>query len=547
MRAGSTSRFALVLAVLVFAAPLWVGAQEAQLTEWVQSNPFADPGKIALGYPVPRPVDTPLPFDGFRTYAGLHARHQDLAATTPWVHPEEIGSTRMGRTIWAYRLGDEDRQTPYGLPEPATLTNGGIHAREWQSPETVTAILELMATHEQDDYLYDYLRDNVNMIVIPSLNIDGFLQTQRYPTLNYLGVDPGYPATSPRDGRMRRKNLLDADEDLYSLTDLLGGVDLNRNNEPFWNTSTGSSTNPASLVYHGASPASEPETEALDAAARLGPAEQLSLYTDVHSFSQVHFWSRSLNSRLASQTQAVLGLFSNHHREFDANKWYAFSSARDLPVNQGIGSTDEYFTQVYQVPAWTLEIEPSNGQQFHWPLRGCGSDYGGEANNCHDCFILPESEIRRVREELAESFAAVFYRQSGPPSIQAMRLVDLNNGGVIHQAAWDTVDDGTRRLFENPARPLQLGQRYRLWLAFNKPMRWREQGEVSLFPGRAEDTLEFELLMTANGAELSPAISEQGWLDEGFDAPSGYLNYRDDAWYVDFELPDTDAHRAALT
>ena len=94
--------------------------------------------KIALGYPVPIPVDTPLPFDGFRSYAGLHARHQDLAQTTPWVHAKEIGVTRSGRTIWAYQLGDADQTTPGGLREHAMLTNGGIHAREWQSPELST-------------------------------------------------------------------------------------------------------------------------------------------------------------------------------------------------------------------------------------------------------------------------------------------------------------------------------------------------------------------------------------------------------------------------
>ena len=122
--------------------------------------------------------------------------------------PGTVGLTRTGRTIWAYRLGDDDLLTVEGLPEPATLTNGGIHAREWQSPETVTGIMELLALHEDDHHFYDYLRENVNMIVIPSLNIDGFMQTQRFPTENYLGVDPSYPESSPRDGRMRRKNML---------------------------------------------------------------------------------------------------------------------------------------------------------------------------------------------------------------------------------------------------------------------------------------------------------------------------------------------------
>ena len=238
------------------------------VTRWVENKSPNETDKIALGYPLPYPVNTPLPFDGFRTYAGLHARHQDLAATTPWVHPKRIGLTRSGRTIWAYRLGDEDLLTFDGLPEPATLTNGGIHAREWQTPEVVTGIMELMALQEGDAHIYDYLRDNVNMIVIPSLNIDGFLQTQRYPSLSYMQTDPNDPDYAPRDGRMRRKNMLATDEDFYTFDDHLNGVDLNRNNNPFWATNIyRSSTNLESLVHHGAGPASEPETRALDFAA----------------------------------------------------------------------------------------------------------------------------------------------------------------------------------------------------------------------------------------------------------------------------------------
>ena len=172
--------------ILLSAFALTASQLDAQvLTEWVETRAPQESNKIALGYPVPIPVDTPLPFDGFRTYAGLHMRHLDLVASTPWVHQEPIGLTRHGRTIWAYRLGDDDLLTINGLPESAMLTNGGIHAREWQSPETVTGIMELFALHEDDNHFYDYLRDNVNMIIIPSLNIDGFMQTQRYPALNF--------------------------------------------------------------------------------------------------------------------------------------------------------------------------------------------------------------------------------------------------------------------------------------------------------------------------------------------------------------------------
>jgi hypothetical protein len=515
------------------------------LSEWVETRAPQETNKIALGYPVPIPVDTPLPFDGFRTYAGLHARHQDLAANTPWVHQVQVGTTHKGRPIWAYRLGDEDTLTIDGLPEGATLTNGGIHAREWQTPEAVTGILELIALHDADQHLYDYLRDNVNMIVIPSLNIDGFLQTQRYPSLNYLKSDIDYPSTSPRDGRMRRKNLLNADEDLYTVTDHLYGVDLNRNNNPFWSTTTRSSSNPLSLVHHGASPGSEPEIQALDFAAQLGPIERLRLYTDVHSFSQVHFWVRNNNSRLALQTSQVLSVFSEHHKTLPGEKRYYFASSGAVARNEGIGTTDEYFTHTYQVPSWTLEVEPSGGQSYHAPLPGAGADYGGAGENGHDGFILPESEIRRVRENLAKSFAAVYYRQAGPPAAKALRIFDVATGAMVVDAAWDTLDNENRALYFNQVQALQTGRSYDIWTAFNKPMRWRENGGVTVFPGRLEQDLSYDFSVLVSDTELTYQEEFSGWLNQQAAAPGGYLDYRDDAYRLRLSFPE-DANNTGL-
>ena len=515
------------------------------LTEWVENRAPGEINKIALGYPVPIPVDTPLPFDGFRSYAGLHIRHQDLAATTPWVHPVEIGLTRSGRSIWAYRLGDDDLLTIDGLPEPATLTNGGIHAREWQSPEVVTGILELLALHEGDHHFYDYLRDNVNMIVIPTLNIDGFIQTQRYPALNYLQSDLDYPDESPRDGRMRRKNMLGADEDLSTTIDHLNGVDLNRNNNPYWATSVGrSSAVLQSIVHHGAGPASEPEIQALDVAAQLGPIERLRIYTDVHSYSMVHFWSRNSNTRLALQTIDVLNTFTDHHKSFPAGKnYYRVTPA----INQGIGTTDEYFTTTYQVPSWTLEVEPSAGQNFHLPLPGFGADYGGTGENVHDGFILPESEIRRVREELAQTFAAVYYRQAGPPILQALRVIDADSGAVVYESEWDIEDEQTRSHYTRQLRPLQVNHNYVAWMSFNKPMRWREDGMVVPFPGQPESGLDIEASVLVGDSVLTTIFGDGTWLKQPGNAPDGYMDYQDDALNIAFKFPDDTQNSGLIT
>ncbi len=519
-------------------------AQNPRISEWVEDAPASDADRIALGYPVPIPVDTPLPFDGFRSYSGLHTRHQDLADTTAWSHAIEVGQTRMDRTIWAYQLGDADHMTVYGLPEHAMLTNGGIHAREWQSQEVATGIIELIALSEDDHHLISYLRDNANVLVIPVLNIDGFLQTQRFPSKNWIDTDPNDPEFSPRDGRMRRKNMLGPDEDLFTQGDHLLGVDLNRNNAPYWDTNPGrSSDQPESLVHHGASPGSEPEIQALDAAAQLGPADKLSMYTDVHSYSQVQFWVRSGNQGLTSLTERLLATFRDHHLAFDSGKYYWFDVAENIPLNQGIGSTDEYFTHTYQVPAWTLEIEPTSG--LHDGLPGQGADYGGLGRNGHDGFILPDSEVERVRTELAQTFAVAYYQQSGPPSIAAVRFIDNASGAVVAETEWDVSSETTRELYSFQAQPLQLEREYTFWLAFDKPMRWREGGQLTVLPGQPASTLDFDIGATVGDTEISVIPGAGDWLDDPGDAPDGYLRYRDDSLFVTFSLP-ADENNLAL-
>jgi hypothetical protein len=518
-----------------------------RIVEWVETAPASDNSRIALGYPVPIPVDTPLPFAGFRSYAGLHARHQDLAMTTPWVHPVELGSTIQGRTIWLYQLGDADKSTPTGRPEQAMLTNGGIHAREWQTPEVATGIIELLALGPADDPLLAYLRENANILVIPVMNIDGFLQTQRYPRHNWLGTDPDDPESSPRDGRMRRKNMRDADENLQTQNDHLRGVDLNRNNPPFWATNPSRSSGFfGSLVYHGDHSHSEPETRVLDVAAALGPADQLDMYTDLHSFSQVHLWVRNNYGRLAAQTEGLLRVFSRHHAGFAAGKWYDFDTAGNVPRNRGIGTTDEHFTHHYRVPAWTLEVEPTIGQPYHAPLPGGGADYGGLGRNVHDGFILPESEVERVRTEMAQSFAVAYYHQSGPPALAAMRLTDAATGAVVFEAEWDPEDQRQRVLHRYQPQPLQLGRDYLAWFAWDKPMRWRSNGDVSVLPGQPASTLDLEQRATVDGNDLEVSVLSPAWLDQPGEAPNGFLRYRDDAIAYAFRIEASETNRALV-
>ena len=120
-------------------ASCFSGAVEFTYTELSTTG-----NNIALGYPVPLPVDSLTPVDGFRSYSSLNLRHQQLTAETSLITQHKVGQTLSGRDIWAYQFSDSDEVTVSGAREGSALINGGIHAREWQSPEALTGYMETL-------------------------------------------------------------------------------------------------------------------------------------------------------------------------------------------------------------------------------------------------------------------------------------------------------------------------------------------------------------------------------------------------------------------
>ncbi len=499
------------------------GTVQAQsIISWTENN-----GTLGLGYPVPIPVDTPEAFDGFRTYAGLFAKHQSLAMNNDYITGFVVGQTRNQRDIWAYKLSDSDDLTPYGVKEGVVLINGTIHAREWQSPEVLTEIMELLDENSNDHGLHQYLLENTTIMALPVNNVDGFLQTQRYPQQNWYSRSQG-----PRDGRMRRKNMLNVDEILFSKSDYLLGVDLNRNNNPYWATSQRSSFSTDSIVYHGALAHSEPETLARLAMVDLVDSNELRAYTDVHSFSKVFFSVLTTNSTRNILQNRLLSNFTSHQRAFPERNNYI---NRPNTANFGIGATDEYFGTTYQIPSWTLEIEPTNG----------GVDYGGFGNNGHDGFILPESEIARVRQQLAASQMVVWYQQAGVPSVSRVQIVDAINHTVIYDAGWDYAGNNARVLFEQTADNIIYDRSYQLIVSFDKPMRIRnENDEIIALQGQTHFALQPDIVaLNISGA----FFDNPKWLNQKSESPYSYAHYKDDTFVVEFTLPQTSMSHVNFT
>jgi hypothetical protein len=480
---------------------------------------------IALGYPPPVPVASLTPVDGFREYASLFAQHQSLLALNAEVNGEIVGETLAGREIWAYVIGDSNAVTAEGFPEGAVLVNSGIHPREWQTPEAVTGVFETMVAAKADGGFFQYLVENLNTVLIPVLNVDGFLQTQLYP------VNVTADRQQPREGRMRRKNLRNPvttgfiDSDISTVEDNFWGVDLNRNSAQGFGEFGASTTLVTSLVHRGTAPNTEPELIALQQAATLGPESRLRFYSDTHSFGEVYLAPSPPNARLNAITQS-LGV----RMASASGRNYGYGP--DPQGSPGIGTTADHFTFTYQVPGWTMELEPADG----------GQNYGGLASHGHSGFIVPDREAARMRDDVTRQYLLGFYRQSGPPAAIAAEIRTRVGNAVVYRARWNRNGAGARVLDVEVNEALIPGEDYKLWVAFNKPMRIRGPGGnvvpyAGQSPGAAVGTVTLEI-PSLNGEDVS--LGGAGiWLGTPGGAPFGYLRYADDAFAVNFRLPDT--------
>jgi len=483
---------------------------------------------LPLGYPVPVPVASLEPVDGFREYGSLMARLHGLAMESSDLQAEAVGTTHAGRSIWAFVVSSATDLDQEGLPKPAFYLNGTTHAREWGIPEVATATIEHLIEGAARHGLERFLLDNTRLVIVPVQNVDGLLQTQRYPASAILDTDPRFPAHWPRDGRMRRKNMRGVDEDLYTFADHLGGIDLNRNHPPFWATSSQSSPNPADLVYHGVGPQSEPEVQAMLQALALAPESRLRLGIDLHSYTQVFFASNTGNPDLLSTQNLLLQRLAQHHQQVSRSERFPLGRLyRNLadPPNLGIGTHAEYFAYSFGVPSWTLEIEPGDA---------AGLEYGGTGVS-HSGFVLPDSEVRRVADAWAQSHQVAFYFMAGPPHLAALEI-DALPGGVAQPRyrAQRQLQAGERVERVLLRQDLVPGQVHRARLRFSKPMRVETEQGLQGLPGLPLSAPSFAL--QKGGLRLPVSISNSRWLRRG----EGAWRYDGDTMEFDF-VPQADA------
>jgi hypothetical protein len=243
----------------------------------------------------------PAWFTDYKTLPQIDAYLDSLVALRPDLASIiEVGASIESRVIRAIRI-----TSPVGGPnKPAVIFNGCQHAREWIATMVPTYIADTLVRGYGADPRITDLLDRVEFYIIPVANPDGFEFTYAPP---------------PVGDRMWRKNRRDSGDGNF-------GVDLNRNWSVDWGGPNSTSTDPASDIYIGTGPFSEPETAALRDFMVARP--NLVAHIDFHSFGQLilqtwgHTNAENPDHDIISRagTAANLGIASVHN-SFYQNGW----------------------------------------------------------------------------------------------------------------------------------------------------------------------------------------------------------------------------------
>jgi len=280
----------------------------------------------------------------------------------------EIGTSLEGRPIYALKVSDNPALDEN---EPAVLVLGCHHAREWISVEVPL----LYGRHLLESYAADpdirTLVDQGEIWIVPLVNPDGLeysIHFYRYWRKN------------------RRAN-----------SDGSFGVDLNRNYGHMWGyDDEGSSPLPASAVYRGSAPFSEPETESVRG---LFIARDFRAVVSFHSYAQVILYPWAYitlpspkDAELAGLAQTMAGLIA----AVRGTVYVTGQSAGGIGYTSNGDAADWTFA-LTGVPSFTIELPPED------------ADEGG--------FFNDESEIEAIfRENLPAMLYLSGYAFGSAPS-----------------------------------------------------------------------------------------------------------------------------------
>ena len=191
----------------------------------------------------------------------------NLAAEHPGlVRRFKVGTSVQGRDIYGLEIAKDVNVEDDGRPVYAIY--GLHHAREWPSGEIAMEFAQDLATGFGINAEVTEVLDDVRIVIVPVVNPDGFVQSRgEVPTA----------AAGPIEFKRKNCGAVDSCPDS-------NGVDLNRNYGAGWggsNSGNPGSADAGDATYRGATPFSEPESQAIHA---LSQTRQMTNVQSLHTF-----------------------------------------------------------------------------------------------------------------------------------------------------------------------------------------------------------------------------------------------------------------------
>lgn len=281
----------------------------------------------------------------FTRYQSLREIHQfldDLNSTYPEITEiYSVGNSSEKKDLKAIKIGKKSNKE-----KPIIWIDGGIHAREWISPATVTYIASRLVRDYQTDEEVKELVDAFDWYILPVVNPDGYEYSRRI-------------------NRMWRKSRRAVPQALWYCK----GVDLNRNWSYHWREG-GSSRNPCQETYAGTEAFSEPETKSISDFI-LQRKENLVSFVSVHSYSQLWLtpwgWTSELPkdySSMVTVAQEAVDALSKLY----GTKYKIGSSTNVLYLAAG-GADDWAHGEAGAKYAYTLELRDTGRYGFLLPAE----------------------------------------------------------------------------------------------------------------------------------------------------------------------------------
>ena len=305
---------------------------DQEMTDAILAPREPNEGGGIPGFPCYRTVE-----ETFSSAALLAATYPDFAT---WIDIgnswEKTNNSNEGYDMMVLRITNSAMTDP----KPKLFIMAGLHAREYAPPEIATRFAEYLLANYAADPDVTWLLDYHEIHLLLHSNPDGRKQAET--------------------GLLWRKN---TNENYCSPTSNLRGADLNRNFDFKWGCCGGSSGNECSEIFRGESPASEPETQAIqDYVASIIPDQRgpgdtdpaplttTGVFLDIHSFGELILWPWGWTAGPAPNASGLQTL----GRKMGFYNTYFPQQAVQLYVTDG--SSKDWAYGELGIPGYTIEV-----------------------------------------------------------------------------------------------------------------------------------------------------------------------------------------------